>query len=75
MKKLVYIYRLVPESPRWLIAQGLYSKAEKVVKKIACINNIQLPDDISKVLAEQQVWHHGHYLDIDHRTKSPKMTS
>lgn len=35
-----------PESPRWLLVKGRYKEAEQVIRHIANINNIELPDDL-----------------------------
>lgn len=37
---------MVPESPRWLLANDKEEEARKVVQRIASINNRTLPDDI-----------------------------
>ena len=39
-------FRLVPESPRWLIVQGRYAKAREILQKIASMNSRKLPEDI-----------------------------
>jgi len=40
------MYRIMPESPRWLISKGRYKEASKIVEKIAKVNKVQLPDDV-----------------------------
>ena len=39
-------YRLLTESPRWLIMTGKFKKADKVIRHIAAINNMSVPDDL-----------------------------
>ncbi|XP_077977695.1 organic cation transporter protein-like [Glandiceps talaboti] len=42
---LSYIW-FVPESIRWLVQQGKYDKAEKLLKKAAKTNKVTLPDNL-----------------------------
>ena len=37
---------MIPESPRWLIAQGKYEDARAEVEKAALMNNVKLSSDI-----------------------------
>lgn len=39
-------YWLVPESVRWLLARKDYRKANKIIKKAAHINGVELSDDV-----------------------------
>ena len=41
-----YISSVLPESARWLIAQGKLDKAEKVMRKVAKVNGTNLPENV-----------------------------
>nr|XP_006811512.1 PREDICTED: organic cation transporter protein-like [Saccoglossus kowalevskii] len=43
---LLSYYWLIPESVRWLVQQGKYDKAEKVLEKAAKMNKVTLPENI-----------------------------
>ena len=40
------IFRIVPESPRWLVAKDQDEKARKIVKKIAVVNGKLFPESV-----------------------------
>ena len=42
-------FRVLPESARWLLAQGKFEKAEEVIKKVAKVNHKNLPENIFSV--------------------------
>ncbi|XP_054752659.1 organic cation transporter protein-like isoform X2 [Lytechinus pictus] len=45
----------LPESPRWLISMGQYEKAERVIKRFAKVNKVDLPKPVfSKDFIEEQ---------------------
>jgi pentatricopeptide repeat protein len=37
------VHRVLPESPRWLLAHGRFEEAEKILKKMARVNGKPLP--------------------------------
>ncbi|XP_028401281.1 solute carrier family 22 member 16-like isoform X2 [Dendronephthya gigantea] len=43
---VLFIYWLVPESPRWLLLNGKKEEAKKVLTKVAKMNKRPLPDDL-----------------------------
>ena len=46
----------MPESARWLISVGKYDKAEKVIRKVAEVNNAKLPSPLfTTEFKEEQV--------------------
>ena len=42
---LFLLFRFVPESPRWLMAEGRFSEALKILKEGAAKNGNTLPPD------------------------------
>ena len=48
-----FLFRLIPESPRWYFIKGKYKKSEAVLRHMAEVNGKELPEDfdISQVRA------------------------
>ena len=42
----MFLYSLVPESPRWLMSRNKYKEARNVIKRMTRINKVSLPEDI-----------------------------
>ena len=55
--------RLIPESPRWLLARGRDQEAEDIIRQVARVNGVQLPEKVfdKKTLDEaeqrEKLWH------------------
>ena len=39
-------FRIIPESPRWLLSRGKTEQAEKIIQKCAKVNGVTLPEKI-----------------------------
>jgi hypothetical protein len=50
IKKSLFHYRSIPESPRWLLATGKFYAAEEIIKKMALKNGKALPPDYMNTL-------------------------
>ena len=39
-------FRIIPESPRWLLSRGKTEQAEKIIQKCAKVNGVKLPENV-----------------------------
>lgn len=51
-QKIIFC-RVLPESPRWLLSQGRYKEAEKILKTMARVNNKSLPENCIESLKKK----------------------
>ncbi|XP_013411039.1 organic cation transporter protein isoform X2 [Lingula anatina] len=54
----------VPESARWLLANGKEDKAEEILRQAAKVNGKVLPEKLFEQVAEDEEEHHGSILQI-----------
>ena len=47
-------YKLIPESPRWLLINGQFTQAEKVIRLGAERNNVQIDGSLRKLVTKYQ---------------------
>lgn len=45
-------YKIIPESPRWLVSRGRTAEARVILEEIADKNKVPSPDDMSEKLVE-----------------------
>ena len=43
----ILLSSLLPESPRWLLVTGQTKKADDIVKNMAEVNRVELPEDFT----------------------------
>ena len=43
---LFVLFSVIPESPRWLVNQERYDEAEDILRYIADVNQVKLPDKL-----------------------------
>ncbi|XP_067676240.1 organic cation transporter protein-like [Haliotis asinina] len=60
---LVYWW-IIPESPRWLLKQGRQKEAEVIMRRIADVNQVTLPDNLSQHVTETDDNPKGSFVDL-----------
>ena len=45
-------YKIIPESPRWMVTKGLTTGAREVIEKISEANKVEVPHDLQEKLTE-----------------------
>ena len=57
-------HSLIPESPRWLLAQDRDDEAEAIIRHIADINERELPDKLEFELPKEDDGQKGKFTDL-----------
>jgi len=52
---LIYVFRFLPESVRWLLARGRKDEAREILEKVAKENKVHISEDVYESLAEEPV--------------------
>jgi len=52
LKNVYLLFRVLPESPRWLLAMRKQDKLMEVLKRGAATNRLPIPTDPEKILSK-----------------------
>lgn len=50
---LLFLYQVIPDSPRWFVRQGKLEQAKEIILEGARVNKIKVPDDVDHLLQMQ----------------------
>ena len=52
---LCHTFRIITESPRWLMSKGRFDEAEKIIQNVAKVNHAKLPEPLLTEEEKQKV--------------------